>query len=231
MNTQSKLFQRIGGLGIVYAALFVAAMVLTGNQPGAGASGATVVRYYHSHRVAWTATTFVTAALAIVFTFFLASVRRSLSRTTEGRQLSTVVTAGGAVYAGGLLLMGALGVALVDAANHHMTAAAQTLNVLSTDDWVPVVAGLSIVALGTGIAALRGATLPRWLAWASIGLGILAVAGPLGGVAFLITPVWTLATGIVLLRISSTDESTEAAETAPPSSERHTARVVEATPR
>jgi hypothetical protein len=206
MNTQSKLFRWIGGLGIVYAALFVATMVLTGNEPGASASGATVVMYYHDHRAALTATVFVTVALALVFTFFLGSLRRALGRVTESRQLSPIVTAGGAVYVGGLLLMGVLALALVEAANHKMIAAAQTLNVLSSDTWIPVVAGLSIVALGTGIAALRGDTLPRWLAWASIGLGTLAVCGPLGALAFLVTPVWTLAAGVVLLRTQSIDE-------------------------
>ena len=77
MNTQSRMFRmRIGGLGIVFSVLFVGAFLLTGNQPAAGASGAAVIRYYHSHRVAETAAVFVVAVAAIVFTFFLSSLRR-----------------------------------------------------------------------------------------------------------------------------------------------------------
>jgi hypothetical protein len=205
MNTQSRLFQRLGGLGIVFTVLFVLVNVLTGNEPGSNASGASVVRYYHSHQAAATAGVFVTAAAVLAFTFFLASLRRTLSSTSDGRFLASIVTAGGAVYATGLLIMGALTIALVDTAKHGMAGAAQTLNVLSTDDWVPVVVGLSLVALATGIAALRTHSLPRWVAWFSIGLGILAVAGPLGGLAFLVTPLWTLAVGIVLLRGKATD--------------------------
>jgi hypothetical protein len=34
----------------------------------------------------------------------------------------------------------------------------------------------------------------------------------LGGLAFLITPVWTLAAGVVLLRAQSIDEATETVE-------------------
>jgi hypothetical protein len=203
MNTQSRLFQRIGGLGIVYSVLFIiGGLFLAGNEPSSSASGATVVKFYHSHRAGETAAVFVVAVAAVVFIFFLSSLRRTLGATTEGGHLASIVTAGGAVYVAGLLLMSALTIALVDAARHGMTAAAQTLNVLSADDWVPVVAGLSMVTLGTGVAALRGGTLPRWLAWATIGLGILALAGPLGGVAFLITPLWTLVMGIFLLRSS-----------------------------
>ena len=67
---------------------------------------------------------------------------------------------------------------------------------------MPVVAGLSAVALGTGVAALRGGGLPRWLAWASIVLGVLAVAGPLGEVALWISPLWSVAVGITLMRSS-----------------------------
>jgi hypothetical protein len=206
MNTQSRMLQRIGGLGVVYGVLFAAAYVLIGNTPSTGASAAAVVKYYHSHRVTEMAGVFVVAAAVLVFSFFISSLRRTLSRTDEGRQLSSIVTAGGAIYVTGLLLMGALTVALVDCAKYGLSSAAQTLNVLSSDAWVPVVVGISILALATGIAGLRSAALPRWLAWVSVALGILAVAGPLGGIAFLVTPVWGIATGIVLLRSSTPDE-------------------------
>ena len=216
MNTPSRMFQRIGGLGIVYSVLFAAGLFLSGNEPGTSAGGAAVVRYYHSHRVAELASVFLIMAAAVVFTFFLVSLGRTLGRTTEGRQLAPIIMAGGAVYVGGLLLMGALTMALVDSGHYRMGAAAQTLNVLSSDDWVPAVVGLSILALGTGVTALRAGALPRWLAWASVGLGVLAVAGPLGAVAFIITPLWTLAVGIVLLRASAVDRSAETPETAAP---------------
>ena len=205
MNTQSRMFQRLGGLGIVFSVLFVLVNVLTVGDPGSNASGASVVRYYHAHRAAETAAVFVLAAAVLAFSFFLVSLRKQLSSTSDGRFLASIVTAGGAVYATGLLVMGALTIAVVDAAKHGMTGAAQTLNLLSADAWVPVVVGVSLVALGTGVAALRTRALPRWVAWFSIGLGVLAVAGPLGGLAFLVTPLWTLAVGIVLLRAKALD--------------------------
>jgi hypothetical protein len=68
---------------------------------------------------------------------------------------------------------------------------------------------LSMVVAATGIAALRTGALPRWLGWASIGLGVLAVAGPLGGIAFLLAPVWTLVVGIVLIRAAKYDSAVE----------------------
>jgi hypothetical protein len=196
--------------------LFLAANFLLGSEPAAKSSGATVIKYYHSHKGTEIAGVFVIAVAAMAFTFFLSSLRRALGRTIEGRHLASIVTAGGAVYVGGLLLTGVLTVALVDASHYRMAVPAQTLNVLSSDDWVPVVAGLSMVTLAAGIGALRSAALPRWLAWASIGLGVLAIAGPLGAIAFLLAPVWTLVTGIVLLRSSAIDQSADTAETPSP---------------
>jgi hypothetical protein len=205
------MFQRTGALGIVYALLFAGANFLIGNGPSTSASGASVVKYYHSHRVAETAGVFVVAAALVAFAFFLSSLRRALGRTIEGRQLTSIVTIGGAIYATGMLLMSALVVALVDTGHYALNGAAQTLNVLSSDLWVPVVVGISILALGTGVAAIRTRALPRWLSWASIVLGVLAVSGPLGGIAFLVMPVWALATGIVLFRSTVPEERTDLA--------------------
>jgi hypothetical protein len=205
MSTHSRLFQRLGALGIVFSALFVVANFLIGNGAKASSSGTKVISYYRSHRTSETAAVFVIAFAVLAFTFFLGALRRRLDSSERGRPLSAMVTAGGAVYVVGLLLQAVFTLTLVDAAHDRMAAAAQTINVLQSDDWVPVVVGLSILALGTGIAALLTRSLPRWLAWTSIGLGGLAVAGPLGGVAFLLAPVWTLVTAIVLLRASPVD--------------------------
>jgi hypothetical protein len=218
MFTHSRMFQRTGALGIVYALLFAAANFLIGNGPSTSASGASVVKYYHSHRVTETAGVFVVAVSLVAFAFFLSSLRRSLGRTIEGRQLTSIVTVGGAIYATGILVMCILTMALVDAGHYAMGGAAQTLNVLSSDAWVPVVVGISILALGTGVAAIRTGGLPGWLSWASIVLGVLAIAGPLGAIAFLVMPVWGLATGIVLFRSAVPEERTDLASAVVPAS-------------
>jgi hypothetical protein len=204
MQTQDKFWSRIAMLGGVYAVLFVIANILIGSEPGTGATRGAVLSYFHAHRAAETAAVFVIAAAVVALTFFLAALRHTLSRTDEGRYLANVVTAGGAVYAVGLMSMGALTIALIDAARYHLADAAQTLNVLANDAWVPMVVGLSLLGLGTGVSAVRSATLPKWLGWASVALGVLALSGPAGGIAFLLSPVWALVTGIVIFRSSRT---------------------------
>ncbi len=216
--TSSRLWRWIGGLGIVYSVLyFLGLLVLTGNQPGIDASAGQLISYYKAHQAQTLAAVFVVAAAMVLFAFFLSALRRELRRNGgDGEQLSTAAAVGGAVYIGGFLVGLILQVALLTAASHHITSAARTLNVLSQDDWVPVVVGLSIVALSTGFAGLRGHVLPRWLAVASIALGLLALAGPLGGIAFLLTPLWTLAIGVVLARRPSPAAVRPAAEVAAP---------------
>ena len=201
MQTQTRFWSRLGVLGGVYAVLFVIANVLLG-EPGSGTAGATVVKYYHDHQTTETVGVFAVAFAVVALTFFLASLRRTLGGTDEGRYLGNVVTVGGAVYAAGLMTMTALTVALIDAAKDNMPGTAQTLNVLSSDMWLPVVVGLALLGLGTGVSALRSAALPKWLGWVSVAFGVLALAGPAGGIAFLVAPAWALVIGIVIMRSS-----------------------------
>jgi hypothetical protein len=212
MNTPSRSVQRLGALGIVYAVLYVVANVFTLNVPGEGAGAPQVITYYSSHFAPITASIFLTIAGSVVFLFFLGPLRRALDLSSESRVLSSVVTAGGAVYAVGLLVDALLANALLDAGHYHSVAAASAINVIAANDWVPVVAGLSAVALGTGVVALRGGGLPRWLAWASIVLGVLAVAGPLGEAALWITPLWLVTVGITLMRPSGRARAVRSAD-------------------
>jgi hypothetical protein len=199
MQTQTRFWSRLGVLGGVYAVLFVIANVLLG-EPGSGTAGAAVVAYYRGHQRAETVGVFAVAFAVVALTFFLASLRRALSGTDEGRALAVVVTVGGAVYDAGLMTMTALTVALIDAARDNLPGTAQALNVLSSDLWLPVVVGLALLGLGTGVAALRSGALPGWLGWVSVAFGVLALAGPAGGIAFLVAPGWALALGIVIMR-------------------------------
>lgn len=88
----------------------------------------------------------------------------------------------------------------MDAAKHSMDGVAPTLNLLSSDDWVPVLAGISMTALASGVISLRTGALPRWLGWISIVLGIMAIAGTTSGIAFLLFPAWNLVLAAIMLR-------------------------------
>jgi hypothetical protein len=114
------------------------------------------------------------------------------------RGLMTVSAVGTAVWISGLLLTAALQTTLPDASHYGNAAVIQSVNYLTSDDFFPVVIGLSIFALATGAGLLRSGILPAWLGWVMVALGILAAAGPLGGIAFLVAPEWAVVTGVVL---------------------------------
>lgn len=197
----NSFWRWIGGLGIVFAVLFaIGAIVIGGNAPDGSTGGAAVVRYFNGQRSMSVADTFVIAAAVIVFAFFLTALYRALAGPVGGQgHLALIVVVGGAVYLGGLLFGAVLQLGMLDAATAHQSGAAETLALLDGDDWVPVVTGIAIIGLGTGVAGLRQGRLPWWLTVPSIVIGLLAVAGPLGGIAFLAMPLWALLFGVALL--------------------------------
>jgi hypothetical protein len=116
------------------------------------------------------------------------------------RSPSEKVASGALVLAGGWFFTGAVHFALVDAADKNQPAVAHTLNLLDNNDFAPLVGGLAVMLLATGIATLLSPVLPRWLGWVSIVIGVLAVAGPLGMIAFPLFFVWVLVVSILLAR-------------------------------
>jgi hypothetical protein len=186
------------GLGIVFAALFALSIVLTGNQPGIKASPAKLISFYNDHHNVAVASSFAIFLAMVAFGFFAGAVSGHVNATGR-RSLVSVATAGSAIFISGVLLLDAVQIALLDAAHNHQGATAQVLNYLSQDAFFPMIGGLAVFLLAIGSACVRSAALPAWLSWATLVVGVLCLAGPLGALGFLLVPVWALATSIVLL--------------------------------
>lgn len=76
--------------------------------------------------------------------------------------------------------------------------AVRTLAAVSDASFLPLMAAMAAAYVGTGLAGLRTATLPTWLAIASIGVGVVAPVGPLGFVGTLLLPLWILAVALTV---------------------------------
>jgi hypothetical protein len=199
-DTATSGRQWLAGLGLVYGILFGVAALATNQGPGINASATAVAQYYNSHHGSSNAGIFLVLLSCVALAFFSGVLRSTVFPSpAKDRGLMTVSALGTAVWISGLLLTAALQTTLLDASHYGHAAVIQSVNFLAADDFFPVVIGLSIFAVATGIGMLRSRALPAWLGWATVALGVLAAAGPLGGIAFLLAPVWALVTGVVLL--------------------------------
>jgi hypothetical protein len=115
----------------------------------------------------------------------------------EGR-LSTLAFAGLLVIAitGGI--GSSLQFAVADSVGDAPAGVTQALSVLSSDFFLPFLAGVVIVMFASGLCVLRFGGLPRWLGWAAIVIGIASVAGPVGFIGFLASLVWVLVASVAL---------------------------------
>ena len=184
--------------GAAFAVLFTVGFLTSGETPDTKATGEEVISHY-----ADSGKTFFTILVlligAVLFVFF-AGVLRDALRAGGREWLATVAFGGGLLYALGLAVFAMSQIALTDAADLGQPQVAQALNIFDNDNFFPAVLGFSVLLLATGWHTLQSGVLPRWLGWASVVLGVLAVAGPAGFVVFLVFPIWVLAASILLYR-------------------------------
>ena len=100
---------------------------------------------------------------------------------------------------------------------HHLSPeAAKTLNFISTELFLPVLAGAFIFAMCSGLAILRGAALPKWLGWIAIVLGIAALIPPASFPALFGFLIWSIIVSILMyLRSGGSADAISAPATQP----------------
>jgi len=140
--------------------------------------------------------------LAFAFlVLFAGTLRSHLRRNAPADGLGSVVLAGAAVFAAGAVVYFNFDFALAVVPQHLAPAAAQALNVLALNMALAPSAGGFIFGVTTGLAILRGGALPRWLGWAAIVIGLIALTPGLI-VALVLFALWAAVMGIVIWRRS-----------------------------
>jgi hypothetical protein len=197
----SERLSRLAPLtGVIFAVILIIG-VFSGNEtPNADASSAKVIAYYGSHR-SEVETSSVLFALAFLFlVLFAGSLRSYLRRTAAAEGLAAIVLAGAVLMAAGALLGSSVEFGLAENVSHLEPAAAQTMNVLSNEIFLPVLGGAFLFAIGSGLAILCGARLPKWLGWVAIVLGIAALVPPASFPALLGFAIWSVVVSILIYR-------------------------------
>ena len=185
--------------GVLAAVLAVAGAVIeiVTNPPGTDASGAQVLAFYKDNFGAQLAAV-ILLGFAFIFLVFFAASLRSYVRTTQSLEtLGTLVLAGAIVELVGQSSGGSITLLLLDPSNHFSPATAQILNVFGGLGVLINASGFFLLTISAGLAILRGARLPKWLAWPAIVIGIVVLT-PLEGFAVLALVIWLIVVSLLM---------------------------------
>jgi len=188
----------LGVAGLVFVALFIASGSIAPQTPNSHASAAKVIAYYHQHKTAIYVQAYIIEVAILEGIFFFWFLRDRLCVVVANRPLANVGFAGAVLFAASGGISAGILWCLAETVNHVSPTVMQTLNVMQNDfSGVLASAGVALFLVGTGIALIRSATLPRWLGWVAVVLAVVALALPgLGGPA---AGLWILIASIAML--------------------------------
>jgi hypothetical protein len=197
-----------GGAGILFIAILVAAAVLTGDQPGSGASQREVVSYLSDsgNRDKAMVATFLVPLAGFAFLWFAFHLRELVrAGDREDGRLTAVVMPAAIGFAALVGAIFALGGALAEAIEYFDNARPDAtlwfvLQGLSYQAMVwAALPGAALVA-AVSVSARRSGALPRWLAAAGLVIAALEVPGiAAGGYALIGVIAWILVVSVVLV--------------------------------
>jgi hypothetical protein len=184
--------------GVLFVALAIVSFAVgsPARLPATDSSAATVVSYVTAHRGSLDTVVLLTSIQVFAGLFFFGLVRSRLRAGSEylaavGYAGAVLFTAGGAINAGTIQ-------ALVDNPDKLDPIVVQTLNVLAKDLSIVFFAGVGVLLLAFGLAIIRTRTLPAWLGWLGIILGVFGIL-PLGGLDVAAGMLWVLLASICML--------------------------------
>jgi hypothetical protein len=206
-------WNRISALtGVIFVVILVPAVLVTSGSPNSNASALNVRAYILAHKNQYSLGALL-SILAVVFGLFFYGYLRAFFRTRPGMEwLSTLFFGGAIVFGVGGALAGGLDAVMGDSPASLSAGSLQLLNTMAMDLNVGAIAtGLAILYLSAGFIIYKSGALPKWLAWVSWLLGVLAASFVLTFIALVATALWVLFVSIYLasrnpvLGVSGTD--------------------------
>ncbi|MGH7635346.1 MAG: hypothetical protein ACRENC_16540 [Gemmatimonadaceae bacterium] len=186
--------------GIVYALLTFVAFASASGAPTNSASGAKVIAFYESHHTSARLSDTLWMFAFAFFLFFAGTLWAHL-RGANGDVLGVLVLVGAAVFAAGAVVYFNFDFALAVVPQHLAPAAAQAMNVLALNMEMAAAAGAFVFGIATGLAIIRGGALPKWLGFAAIVIGLIAVTPGLI-IALVLFALWAAVAGVMIWRRS-----------------------------
>jgi hypothetical protein len=196
-----------GALAVILVVVAFAA--IGGNTPDGDATASQVSSYYTDNGSKEIAAAVVLGLASVSLLFFVAILKRHLDALAPlGSVLPTVALVAGVVAVGGFMTAATLHFALADYADDIDPVAAQAINAIDSDFFLPFVGGLGTLVLAGSLLALRtGAFLPRWAAFLGV-LIFVIVFTPAGFIGFALAGIWLI---VISIRLYLAGEPTAAA--------------------
>lgn len=178
------------GLSIIYLVSF-GALMATGSDRSAYDNPEKLISGFNVGDVMIQVMTYSSIVVAGVLIFYGAALRTVLAAQTR-RWTGDVALIGFLTMAWTLASWAVTALALHHAVHIGDAQIVQTINILDTTNFPPAMLGLMCSMIGVGLTALKGSTLPKWLAVASVVIGAMAPLGPGGFVPFMLFPIWLI---------------------------------------
>ena len=181
--------------GLVFVAILLVAVFTTPNKDS-HLSAADAVKFFQDHKTAVQVSAWFTALAIVVGIFFFWFLRRHLATGESRWGLENVGFVGGVIFGVGGGIAAGLKLALADGVGHVDPIVIQSLNVLFNNLAMIVTGtGVALFLIGNGITVTRSSTLPHWLGWAGVVIGVLSIVGPGAPLAGL----WILVASVLLI--------------------------------
>ncbi|MBA3488537.1 MAG: hypothetical protein H0T78_03170 [Longispora sp.] len=205
---KSKLGQQWSALaGVLFSVIFLIGFLLFADTPNFDAGGEEVISYYNDDGKIY-ASLFMLWAAAIFFMFFAGGLRSRL-QAANANWLVPVAFGGMIMVVVGIGLFMSGQVALLDAAKLGEPQVAQALNIIDNDNFPVFLIGIAITVLATAWHALSTHSLPMWLGWVTLLLGIIAIIPPIAWINLLLFPIWVIVVSILMFLGSRREEVVE----------------------
>ncbi len=175
-------------LAVTFVTVFVAALA-TGADTNPDSSLATIESAHDQSYLLVMITSYAGMAACAVLVFLGVAVRSAL-RAQRPTWTADVAMLGFVVIALTIASWVVSGLALWHAVDQGQDASVRTLNFVDTSNFLPLMTGMICAYVGAGAAGLVSGALPRWLAVASIVVGLLAPLGPVAFVPAMLLPIW-----------------------------------------
>jgi hypothetical protein len=184
--------------GVAFIVLGIISFAVAGEPKSADEPVNEIVDYYLDNKDSIEIGAFLGAAAVALLVFFGAYLRTQLEAAEgAGSMLPILSLIGLVIVAIGFAIDSTILIATAEAADDIEPTSVQTLQALWDNDFVPIALGVIIFLWSTGISVLRTGALPKWLGWAAIFFGVIALT-PIGFVGAGGAALWVLVASILL---------------------------------